>query len=234
MVYFGKGSRVTKPNVSGFYFLNATQFLGAFNDNILKQVVTFGLATGIWKGMLGAGGQAWASLCLAIPFVLFSGFAGQFSDKYSKRRISVIAKWSEIPIALIAMLGLWLTNIWIVMFSLILIAMQSTLFSPAKFGILPEIVPVKDLSRANGTINMFTYLAIILGCALGGPLYEHYAGASGGPRLLWLPGVVVLLVGVLGTVASHKICAVPAQNPNLKIKFNFFRDYFIQLLFYYS
>lgn len=226
MVYFGKGSRVTKPNVSGFYFLNATQFLGAFNDNILKQVVTFGLATGIWKGMLGAGGQAWASLCLAIPFVLFSGFAGQFSDKYSKRRISVIAKWSEIPIALIAMLGLWLTNIWIVMFSLILIAMQSTLFSPAKFGILPEIVPVKDLSRANGTINMFTYLAIILGCALGGPLYEHYAGASGGPRLLWLPGVVVLLVGVLGTVASHKICAVPAQNPNLKIKFNFFRDYF--------
>ncbi len=221
-----KENQVTKPDTSGFYFLNATQFLGAFNDNILKQVITFGLATGIWQGMLGSGGQAWASLCLAIPFVLFSGFTGQFSDKYSKRRISVIAKWSEIPIALIAMLGLWLTNIWIVMLSLVLIAIQSTLFSPAKFGILPEIVPAKELSRANGTINMFTYLAIILGCALGGPLYAHYAGDAGGPRVLWLPGVVVLVVGILGTLASHKISVVPAQNPNLKIRFNFFRDYF--------
>lgn len=217
---------VTKSDARGFYFLNITQFLGAFNDNILKQVITFGLATGVWKGMLGAGGQAWASLSLAIPFVLFSGFAGQFSDKYSKRRVSIVAKWFEIPIALIAMLGLWLTNLWLVMFALILIAIQTTLFSPAKFGILPEIVPEKDLSRANGTVNMFTYIAIILGCALGGPLYDRYSGDYGGPRMLLLPGAVILLVGILGTIASHKISVVPAQNPNLKLKFNFFADYF--------
>ena len=216
---------MTKANAGGFYFLNITQFLGAFNDNILKQVITFGLATGVWQGMLGSGGQAWASLSLAIPFVVFSGFAGQFSDKYSKRRISIVAKWSEIPIALIAMLGLWLTNLWLVMLALVMIAMQTTLFSPAKFGILPEIVPEKDLSRANGTVNMFTYIAIILGCALGGPLYDRYSGDYGGPRMLLLPGAVILLVGILGTIASHKISVVPAQNPNLKLRFNFFTDY---------
>jgi hypothetical protein len=72
------------PHHSGFFALNVTQFCGAANDNILKQVVVFGVAAGgIWADQLGSGGQAIGSLCLAFPFVLFSGFAGQFSDRYS-------------------------------------------------------------------------------------------------------------------------------------------------------
>ena len=78
--YFPGAFDVTNSSNRGFYFLNVTQFLGAANDNILKQVLIFGLAAGgIWGNQLGEGGQAWASLCLAIPFVLLSGFAGQFS-----------------------------------------------------------------------------------------------------------------------------------------------------------
>ncbi|MCH2179179.1 MAG: MFS transporter [Mariniblastus sp.] len=214
----------------GFYFLNATQFLGAANDNILKQVLIYGLAVGgVWADQLGPGGQAWASLCLAIPFVLLSGFAGQYSDKYSKQRVSILSKWSEILIALIAMFGLWLTNLWLVLFALVIIAVQSTFFSPSKFGILPEIIPKEKLSRANGTINMFTYIAIILGCAVGGPLYSAYAPDKlANPDvtpLLWLPGAVILLVGVLGAAASHGIPTVPAQNPKLKIRYRLFEGY---------
>ena len=213
-------TQVAKPGGSGFYFLNVTQFLGAFNDNILKQVLMFGLALGgVWAGVLGEGGQAWASICLAVPFVLFSGFAGQFSDKYSKRRISIMAKWSEIPIALLAMIGLWLTNLPLVLFALFAIALQSTFFSPSKFGILPEIIPNEKLSRANGTINMFTWFAIILGCALGGWIYDHYAPSDGAAPMLWLPGVVILIVGISGTITSHGISVVPRQNPDLKISY---------------
>ncbi|MDG2186555.1 MAG: hypothetical protein P8K79_12830 [Mariniblastus sp.] len=307
---------------AGFYFLNVTQFLGAFNDNILKQVLMFGLLSGgVWSLYLGQGGQAWASICLCIPFILFSGFAGQFSDKYSKRRISVVTKWSEIPIALFAMVGLWFSYLPIVMFALFAIALQSTFFSPAKFGILPEIIPDNKLSRANGTMNMFTWFSIILGCALGGVVYDGYAAdptqgaakrvaravnliespcnvliaasadkkndkfvgelkqalakrhtvnpvvqtnsngvrsalqqadASEHPvnviactwaaakwdsvaqsqvevikpvRMLWLPGIVLLIVGALGTIASHGISVVPAQNPKRKISFWIFEEY---------
>lgn len=180
---------------AGFYFLNVTQFLGAFNDNILKQVLMFGLLSGgVWSLYLGQGGQAWASICLCIPFILFSGFAGQFSDKYSKRRISVVTKWSEIPIALFAMVGLWFSYLPIVMFALFAIALQSTFFSPAKFGILPEIIPDNKLSRANGTMNMFTWFSIILGCALGGVVYDGYAADRSNPfkwtpRLWWMKGL---------------------------------------------
>jgi acyl-[acyl-carrier-protein]-phospholipid O-acyltransferase/long-chain-fatty-acid--[acyl-carrier-protein] ligase len=218
---------VTKSSSRGFYFLNVTQFLGAANDNILKQVLIFGLAAGgIWGNQLGEGGQGWASLCLAIPFVLLSGFAGQFSDKFSKRQVSILSKWSEILIAFVAMLGLWIGNVWLVLAALVIIAIQSTFFSPAKFGILPEIMPKEKLSRANGTINMFTYVAIILGSAVGGPLYDAYAPQDPETAMRWLPGIVILIIGVLGTLASYGIPKLPAQNPNLKISYRLFDSYF--------
>lgn len=214
----------------GFMALNATQFCGAANDNILKQVVVFGVAEGgIWADQLGAGAQAIGSLCLALPFVLFSGFAGQFSDRYSKRDVCVAVKLWEIAIALLALAGLWLVNLWLVLGSLFLIATQSAFFGPAKYGILPEIVEERLLSRANGTINMFTYVAVILGCAIGGPLYDAYAPDQvkypEAQPLLWLPGLVVLVVGVVGTWTSYGISRMDAQNPTLPIRLRLFGPY---------
>jgi MFS family permease len=213
-----------------FAALNATQFCGAANDNILKQVVIFGVAAGgIWADEMGEGGQAIGSLCLALPFVLFSGFAGQFSDRYSKRDVCVAVKLWEIVIALIALVGLWMANLWVVLGSLFLIATQSAFFGPAKYGILPEIVGEKLLSRANGTINMFTYIAVILGCAAGGPLYDAYAPDPvrfpGAKPMLWLPGLVVLIVGIVGTATSFGISRMTAQNPTLKIRMRLFGPY---------
>ena len=219
-----------RTNRFGFMCLNATQALGAANDNILKQVVVFGVAAGgIWADQLGEGAQAVGSLCLAGPFVLFSGFAGQFSDRYSKRDVSVIVKLSEIVIALMALAGLWMSNLWLVLGSLILISTQSAFFGPAKYGILPEIVDPKLLSRANGTINMFTYLAVILGCAIGGPLYDAYAPDTNkypdATRQLLLPGLVVLADGIAASVASFGIPRLTPQNPTLKIRPLLFRTY---------
>lgn len=221
---------VRSNHQSGFFALNVTQFCGAANDNILKQVVVFGVAAnGIWADQMGEGGQAIGSLCLAVPFVLFSGFAGQFSDRFSKRDVCVAVKLWEIGIALLAMAGLWLVNLWMVLGSLILIATQSAFFGPAKYGILPEILDRKLLSRANGTINMFTYLAVILGCAIGGPLYDLYApNKQDFPNAvpnLWLPGLVILIVGIIGTAASYGIPRLQAQNPSLPIRLQFFRPY---------
>ncbi|MCA9216332.1 MAG: hypothetical protein KDB27_24860, partial [Planctomycetales bacterium] len=71
----------------GYISLLATQFFGAANDNILKQCLTFMVATGIWAGEkgLGDGGQVVPALCLTLPFIFLSGYAGQICDKYSKQ-----------------------------------------------------------------------------------------------------------------------------------------------------
>ena len=214
----------------GFSFLNITQFFNAFNDNLLKQMLIFGTAAGgLWASQIGQGGQAIASLCLAIPFVLLSGFAGQFSDRYSKRTVMVMAKTSEVVIGIVALAGFLLVNLWLVISAMVLISIQSTFFSPAKYGVLPEIIEDKLLSRANGTINMFTYIAAILGGAAGGPLYDMYApDVVKHPELvavLWLPGVLIVLIGILAMITSHGIPHVPAQNPTMKIRPIFFKAY---------
>ena len=67
---------------NGFVNLNILQAFGAANDNLFKQIIMLGVATGgIWSLELGTGGQATISLLFSLPFILFGGFAGQFSDK---------------------------------------------------------------------------------------------------------------------------------------------------------
>ncbi|MGI9518893.1 MAG: MFS transporter [Pirellulaceae bacterium] len=220
----------SQTNLIGFCFLNICQFFTAGNDNVLKQVLIFGVAAGgLWAGMLGEGAQAYASLALSIPFVVFSGFAGQFSDKYSKRTVCVVVKLAEVAIAVIALWGFLIGNVWIVLAAMILISVQSAFFTPAKFGILPEIVEQPKLSRANGTLNMFTYIAIIFGSALGGMIYDAYAPD---PQLFpnaqpqwWLPGSVILVVAILGAAAAFGIPRLKPQDPDLKLKPWFTRMY---------
>jgi MFS family permease len=72
---------------------------------------------------------------------------------------------------------------------------------------------------------MFTYVAIILGSALGGPLYDIYAPKAPEEAIRWLPGVVILVIGVLGTLASYGLPKLTAQSPDLKISYRLFDSY---------
>ena len=133
----------------GFLSLIVTQFFGAANDNILKGVLIFMVINGAWAGDLGAGGQGIVSICFTLPFIVLSGYAGQFSDRNSKRYVSVLVKSAEIPIASIALIGFWTGNLWITLSALVALTCQSAFFGPAKYGMIPELVESRDLSRAN-------------------------------------------------------------------------------------
>lgn len=165
-------SKLLKP---GFLSLIATQFWGAANDNILKQVLTFMvIAGGVWADDLGNGGQGYVALCLTLPFIILSGFAGQVADKFSKRRVMLWVKIAELPIAIVAFIALYTENLVLGLASMVLLATQSTFFGPAKYGVIPELVDEGDLSRANGSLNMFTNIAIIMGIIIAGPVSDLY------------------------------------------------------------
>src|SRR3954452_20222781 len=90
-----------------FWGMAATQFLGAFNDNLFKQLILL-LATPTLLEVQAGNGvdlQSRAQYVFAAAFLLFSGFAGYLSDRYSKRRIVVICKVAEIFVAFIGMIG---------------------------------------------------------------------------------------------------------------------------------
>ena len=131
-------------------------------------------AGGVWANRLGAGSIGYVSLVLTIPFILLSGYAGQIADKFSKRDVILWVKIAEVPIAIIALCGLYFANFWLSLFALLLLAVQSSFYGPAKFGIIPEVVKSQRLSHANGLINALSNVAVILGSLVAGPLTDMY------------------------------------------------------------
>ena len=214
----------------GFLSLITTQFFGAANDNILKGVLIYMVIDGAWGGQLGSGGQGIVSVCFTVPFIILSGYAGQFADRNSKRYVSVMVKVLEIPIALLALVGFALGNLWITLLALIALTCQSAFFGPAKYGMIPELLPSGDLSRANGIINMMTNLAVLAGTLAAGMIADAYsplpdAESVTGDGMLWLPGAVMLVVAVAGLVAVMFLPLLPAGNRTLKYDRNPFATY---------
>ena len=183
-----------------------TQFLGAFNDNVCKIVVTF-----LVMAKVGAiGGATMAGAIFILPYLLFSGYAGHLADVCSKRSVLVWTKVLEIgamacmiPALAIAATGTVAPLLGV----LFLMSVQSTFFSPAKYGIVPEMLPDAHLSRANGLLEMSTFVAIVIGSTIGGELFEVWRGDP------WTTGSVLVAIAVAGTLTSLRIPRVPAAKP---------------------
>ena len=148
-----------------------TQFLGAFNDNLFKIVVSMLAVHAATKA--NAGRQlSLVGVVFILPFLLFSGYAGQLADVYSKRTVLVVTKSLEIVAAGLGLFAFMAGHLNLTYVVLFLIALQATFFSPAKYGILPEMLPDRDLSRANGVLEMSTFVAIVAGTAIGSFMFE--------------------------------------------------------------
>ena len=219
--------RHSYQSVRGFSSLVVTQFLGAVNDNILKGILIYMVIDGSWTGRLGAGGQGIVSLCLSLPFILLSGIAGEYADRYSKRDVAVVMKIAEIPIGLVAMYGFWIGNLWLTMIALVALSSQSAIFGPAKYGMIPELVSSRGISRANGIINMLTNVAVIVGTLAAGSISDAYSPLPSNPAApnLLLPGFAILLVAVAGVISVAFLTKLPPGNPSVRYHRNPFTMY---------
>ncbi len=182
----------------GFGWLNATQFLGALNDNILKLLIIFYLIEAKGTGNAGTV-AALAGLAFVLPFLLFSAPAGCLADRFAKSGMIVAVKVVEVAVTGLAMAAFALgmeNGLYLVVF---LMATHSALFAPAKYGVIPELVPTERLSAANGLIESFTFLAIIIGTALASVLAQLTTGHA------WLAGAVCFCIALCGLGTSWKI-----------------------------
>ena len=194
-----------------------TQFLGAFNDNLFKIVVSMLAVHAATQA--SAGRQlSLVGVVFILPFLLFSGYAGQLADVYSKRTVLVVTKSLEIVAAGLGLFAFMAGHLNLLYAVLFLIALQATFFSPAKYGILPEMLPDRDLSRANGVLEMSTFVAIVAGTAIGSFMFDEWRDR------LWIIGVVVVAIAVLGTALSTGIPRVPAAAPGARIALNPWRE----------
>jgi acyl-[acyl-carrier-protein]-phospholipid O-acyltransferase/long-chain-fatty-acid--[acyl-carrier-protein] ligase len=202
----------------GFWSLIATQFQGAFNDNGLKFFVIFLILgtnpTDSEKDLL----VFYVGNLFAVPFLLFSMAGGYLADRFSKRSVAIATKIFEIFAMLFAIYA-FLNGSTRMAFAVIFLAStQAAFFGPAKYGLLPEVLPDELLSWGNGILELTTFLAIIAGAVVGPLLAQHFHG-----RELYA-GLVFGACTLFGLAASFAISRVPAADPSRKFRFNIFGD----------
>lgn len=198
---------------SSFWGMTVTQFWGAFNDNLYKQLVLLFCAQQALQSNT-QDQQGTALAVFALPFVFFSGLGGWYADRHSKRTIVIGCKVAEIIIALLAMAAFFSGHLLPLLVVLGLLSTQSAIFGPAKYGILPEMLRDDDLPQANGMIQMTTFLAIIFGMASAGFVKQAFPGE------LWKTSFFCIAIAVIGTVSSLWVRRTPVAHPGLPFSFS--------------
>ncbi len=191
-----------------------TQFLGALNDNILRNglviLITF---QGVRIAGMDAGKLAnVAGALFILPFFLFSATAGQLADKYEKSRLMRGIKLLEIFLMVLAAFTFVTENYTVLLAVLFMMGCQSTLFGPVKYAYLPQQLAREELVGGNALVESGTYMAIIFGLIVGGitaDLGNQYVLAS-----------CLVSVALFGYLASRQVPATRAVDPELVINWN--------------
>ena len=190
-----------------------TQFLGAFNDNVFKNalivLIAFQAADGLSPELLT---NLSAGLFI-LPFFLFSATFGQLADKLDKARLIRITKAFEVCVMLAAAAAFLIGNMAFLIGLLFLMGVQSALFGPVKYSILPHQLNDAELVGGNGLVESGTFLAILLGTLTGGLLI----GLTQGPKIV---GITLIIIALAGLVSSRFVPSTTPSAPDLKVNVN--------------
>lgn len=164
-----------KRNRLSFIVLLLLSGLNAFNDNILKMLLV-GLAPKVAEGSLGRDIGLWLGAIILMPYILFAPLAGYLSDRYSKRAVILAMLVMQSVILLgagvVFRAALGSESVLLALGLFFLLALQSTIFSPAKMGLLKELGGSKRIGMMSGWLQMATMVGILGGLSLGGPWFD--------------------------------------------------------------
>ena len=176
----------------GFYTIMSAQFFSSLADNAL-----FVVAVALLRG---TGAPDWQAAALVPMFALFyvvlAPWVGAFADAKPKGQVMFISNAIKVVGCLMM---LWGSH---PLMSYAVVGLGAAAYSPAKYGILTELLPASQLVKANGWIEGLTIGSIILGVVLGGQL----VGPVIGPWLLAID-VPVINLGI-ETAAQSAIASL--------------------------
>ncbi len=205
---------------NGLWGLLSAQFWGAFNDNAWKLIV-FTLATRAFTSEMDhfeSASQFQATLgfvLFLLPMLIFSLPGGVLADRFSKRSVLISTKGLEVLLMMAASYALWVApNELLMPYSILaLMGVHSALFSPSKYGILPELLPKERLTKGNSLLEMWSMLAIIGGTGLG-PIFLAADREGTQSSLTFIAPICLLVLSCIGFFSAFFIPACPPkQNP---------------------
>ncbi len=140
-----------------FWSLVVIQSMNSLNE---KGVQFLLIALGIWMGKVL---QYPLSLLIVLPFVLFSPLAGWLSDRYCKTRLLQSMVALQVLVLLGMTAGLFMENLWLAIGSFTVFCVQAMFFSPAKKGLVKDIVGTQHIGFASGILEISSMMALLVG-----------------------------------------------------------------------
>ena len=144
----------------GFYTIMSAQFFSSLADNALF----VGAVQLLRSGKAEEWQQAALVPMFALFYVILAPFVGAFADSLPKGRVMLISNFIKVVGCLMMLFGIH------PLVSYAVVGLGAAAYSPAKYGILTELLPASQLVKANGWIEGLTIASIILGVLLGGQL----------------------------------------------------------------
>lgn len=163
------------PTNRNWFFLFSANFLGIFNDNLLKNCIIFIAVT--WSRPEWMSQSQLISLVsgsLVIPYIFLSPISGRLSRLNSKVNIFKLLKLIEIPIMATACIAFHYKLIWLAITMVLLMGIQSCLYSPAKYGLIRDIGGNAGVSFGSGTFEAMAFMGILLGTMAASIVSDHY------------------------------------------------------------
>ncbi len=186
----------------GLTSLLAAHALGVFNDAAFKTTLSIYIITRAHTAREVNLILITCGILFILPYVLFSSYAGQFSDWYSKRRIIIQMKLAEGAVMIFGAIAMYFGHVAVMFVMMFLMGMVSVMVTPAREGILPEMLPDEDLSRANGLLLLATYSMLFLGPLSAGVLLPFF------PERPFITSLILVAVALAGYAFSLGITQV--------------------------
>ncbi|HWI85064.1 MAG TPA: MFS transporter [Sphingomonas sp.] len=191
-----------------FLPLFATQFLGAFNDNLFKQAMVLFATYSIYSDpKKEAAFSAIATGLFILPFFLLSALSGQLADSHDKARIVRIVKSAEIAIMIVGAAGLLFAQVPLMLGAVLAMGAHSTFFGPIKYAILPQHLRREEVLGGTGLVEAGTYIAILGGTIVAGLINPKMAA------------LMVLAVAAIGWLTAREVppAPPPGERPPIDI-----------------
>ena len=210
---------------NSFIPLYVTNFFGTLNDNFLKTLAGFTVIGWIADERVKSLAMGVTAGALVLPYILCSPLADRLTAVWEKKKIVRIAKWAELPIMAVAIAGFLFQSPWLVIGSVLLMGLQSSLYSPAKYALVRDIGGEDRISTGMGGMEGVSFLGVLMGTVAGAVVADHANLTIEVPRvaasdlttyIVWdLRNVLLLVFAGLGLLFSYTIRAKEELNRSL-------------------
>lgn len=157
--------------IRGFIPYLLIVFLNAFVDlghKIIIQNTVFKVYDGQQQVIL----TAIVNALILLPFILLFSPAGFFSDRFPKNKVMRFSAWAGVAITLLITACYYAGWFWAAFGLTFMLAIQSAIYSPAKYGYIKELVGTEKLAHANGAVQATTIVGILLGTFVFSGFFE--------------------------------------------------------------